>query len=96
MQGERFMKLNIVILKTCEPDRTRRYQTAEDLETPLLEVREVNRMRLSRKFAECKTKTFNHSEVAGVTRLIRLKFISQAGRFVKIRRPEIQKLWPNI
>ena len=34
-QGEHFMKLNAVIRKACEPDRTRRYQTAEDLHEAL-------------------------------------------------------------
>lgn len=38
-QGEQFMKLNEVIRKACQPDGTRRYQTAEDLHAALLEVR---------------------------------------------------------
>jgi len=37
-QGEHFMKLNSVINKACNPDHTRRYQTAEDLQAALREV----------------------------------------------------------
>lgn len=39
-QGEQFMKLNPIILKACQADRTRRYQTADELHQALREVRE--------------------------------------------------------